>query len=99
LYNLVIKKKKFIKVISFFKIVLCTLFVILPYNLEDLNNVHHYLKIPKINMELEFFEFGHKLNNVDQNIEILKGSTLPDKTGTLVIAGHSGIGSKAYFNI
>jgi len=49
-------------------------------------------------MKLEFYNFGDSLNDVNQNIEVLTGSIMPDKEGVLILAGHSGVGKIAYFN-
>ncbi len=57
------------------------------------------LEIPKINLRKSLYSKESIYNNVDINLEILSSSDFPDKeNGNVIIAGHSGIGSKAYFN-
>ena len=57
-----------------------------------------YLEIPKINFKRGFYEINSTLNNVDSNIEIIKGSDLPTiPSGNLIIAGHSGTGWNSFF--
>ena len=53
-----------------------------------------YLKIPSINMNLGFYNYDSPLNNVEYNIELIE---IPIE-GSYLIAGHSGVGAKAYFN-
>ena len=53
-----------------------------------------YLRIPSIDMNLGFFNYDNPLNDVDLNIELIK---IPVENSYL-IAAHSGIGEKAYFN-
>ena len=56
------------------------------------------LRIPKINLRLGFYKINSSNNNVNKNIQLLKGSDMPDKNGgTLIIAGHSGTGYLAFF--
>ena len=58
-----------------------------------------YLTIPKINLKKGFLDKRSKLNNVEQNITIIEGSSYPDvKKGNLIIAAHSGSGWRAFFN-
>ena len=57
-----------------------------------------YLEIPKIKFKRGFYEINSTLNNVDSNIEIIKGSDLPTiPNGNLIIAGHSGTGWNSFF--
>lgn len=53
-----------------------------------------YLKIPSINMNLGFYNYDSPLNNVEYNIELIE---IPIE-GSYLIAGHSGVGAKAFFN-
>lgn len=56
------------------------------------------IKIPKINLEKGFYSVGSKNNNVNKNVTILKESTLPSDTGSVIyLAAHSGHGPLAYF--
>ncbi len=53
-----------------------------------------YLLIPSISLNLGFYGYDSKLNDVELNVEIIK---IP-VSGSYLLAAHSGIGSKAYFN-
>lgn len=56
------------------------------------------LKIDKIGVQRGMYNINSKNNNVNRNIQILKGSDMPDiDKGNLMIAGHSGNGYSAYF--
>lgn len=56
------------------------------------------LKIDKINLEKGIYSLNSKNNNVNKNIQLLKGSDMPDKEkGNVIIAGHSGSSYVAYF--
>ena len=64
----------------------------------DVENYIGYLEIPKIKFKRGFYNINSKLNNVEYNIEIIKGSSMPnEENGNLIIAGHSGTGFKAFF--
>ena len=66
---------------------------------EITNDYIGYLTIPKINLKKGFLDVRSELNNVEQNITIIQGSSYPDKEkGNLIIAAHSGSGWKAFFN-
>ena len=57
------------------------------------------LEIPKIKLRNSLYSKESIYNNVDKNLEILSSSDMPDKeSGNVIIAGHSGVGDKAYFN-
>lgn len=67
-------------------------------NYSDIESYIGYLEIPKINFKRGFYNIDSTLNTVEANIEIIKGSNMPDVTnGNLIIAGHSGTGWKAFF--
>ena len=67
-------------------------------NYQDIESYIGYLEIPKIKFRRGFYNITSKLNTVEANIEIIKGSDMPDVTnGNLIIAGHSGTGWKAFF--
>ncbi|MEG1892610.1 MAG: sortase [Bacilli bacterium] len=68
---------------------------ITTYEEKQYNN---YLVIPKLNFKKEFYPLKDKRNNVDNNIEVLNNSVMPNKIGNMYIAGHSGVGNKAFFN-
>ena len=65
---------------------------------QDIESYIGYLEIPKIKFRRGFYNITSKLNTVEANIEIIKGSNMPDvSNGNLIIAGHSGTGWKAFF--
>ena len=69
-----------------------------PKEYTDIESYIGYLEIPKIKFKRGFYNIDSSLNTVEANIEIIKGSTMPDVTnGNLIIAGHSGTGWKAFF--
>ncbi len=56
------------------------------------------LKIPKINLERGLVDPNSYLNNVNYNLEFIKGSSMPDQeNGNVIIAGHSGSARISYF--
>ena len=66
---------------------------------EVTNDYIGYLTIPKINLKKGFLDMRSELNNIEQNITVIEGSSYPDKEkGNFIIAGHSGSGWKAFFN-
>lgn len=49
------------------------------------------LMIPKINFNRGFYKIDSKYNDVNRNIQVMKGSSYPDVArGNFIIAGHSG---------
>ena len=66
---------------------------------EVTNDYIGYLTIPKINLRKGFLDMRSELNNIEQNITVIEGSSYPDKEkGNFIIAAHSGSGWKAFFN-
>lgn len=66
--------------------------------LNQQNEYFAILEIPKIKLKQELFDKGDTRNNVDQNIMILKESTMPDQNNSILfLAAHSGIGEHTYF--
>ena len=62
------------------------------------NNYYALLTIPKINLNQEIYPLTSKENNVNQNLQLIKGSTMPtENISNVIIAGHSGSGLHAYF--
>lgn len=64
------------------------------------NNIKYIgvLKIDKINLEKGLVDKTSSYNNVNQNIQILKESDMPNvEKGNLILAAHSGNGRVAYF--
>ena len=56
------------------------------------------LEMPKINVERGFLNINDKGNNVNKNLQVIKGSDMPDvKNGNLIIAAHSGNSYISYF--
>lgn len=57
------------------------------------------LIIEKIKLDQALYDINSPNNNVEENVTILKGSSLPtDNKGTIFLAAHSGTGDIAYFN-
>lgn len=71
-------------------------------NVPSSNQLEHYigyLEIPKLGFRRGFYDINSSLNTVEGNIEVIKGSSMPNvEKGNLIIAGHSGTGWKAFFN-
>ncbi len=66
---------------------------------EITNNYIGYLTISKINLKKGFLDIRSELNNIEQNVTVIKGSSYPDtEKGNLILAAHSGSGWKAFFN-
>lgn len=58
-----------------------------------------FLEIPEIKLKRGFFDLESKYNNVDKNITLIKGSTMPDtQNNNLILAAHSGNCSYCYFD-
>lgn len=56
------------------------------------------LKIPKINLERGLVDPNSYLNNVNYNLEFVRGTSMPNETnGNVIIAGHSGNAKISYF--
>lgn len=56
------------------------------------------LKIPKINLERGLVDPSSYLNSVKYNVEIVKGSSMPDEiNGNVILASHSGNSRVSYF--
>ena len=74
-------------------------------NVEDLKVVKSisddYLgivRIPKINLQKKLYDIQSDLNDVDKNIEIIEGSSMPNvENGNLILAAHNGNTSLGYF--
>lgn len=83
---------------------------IIKNNVKNINSSYNYIKIDKkediigkikinkLKIDSNLYDIDSPNNNVDKNITILKESSYPNtENGTLIIAAHSGNGSKAYF--
>ena len=57
------------------------------------------LKIPKIDLNKGLYDINSKYNNVKYTVQIIDKSDMPDVVnGNLILAGHSGTSSIAFFN-
>lgn len=57
------------------------------------------LEIPKINLRRGFLDLNSNYNNVNYNITVINGSTMPDKdNNNLILAAHSGVCSICFFH-
>ena len=66
---------------------------------DNVNNVFAVISIPKINLEKGLYNIDSAENNVKYNVEILKGSIMPNEFYShLFLASHSGSNYNAYFN-
>lgn len=52
------------------------------------------IKIPSINLKKDLYEIDSTLNNIEENVTILKNSKFPS---LIIIAAHSGTGKNAFF--
>lgn len=72
-----------------------------PQKVEEVKEQINYiavLKIPKIDLERGLVDPNSYLNNVNYNLEFIKGSSMPDQeNGNVIIAGHSGSARISYF--
>lgn len=56
------------------------------------------LEMPSINLKRGFVDINSKYNTVKKNIQILKGSDMPDqKNGNFIIAAHAGTSRISFF--
>lgn len=66
---------------------------------DNTNNIFAVISIPKINLEKSLYNMNSNQNNVKYNVEILKGSTMPNELYShIFLASHSGTNNNAYFN-
>ena len=72
-----------------------------PKQEEKITSNYNYigvLEIPKINIKRGFLNIKDKGNNVNKNLQVIKGSDMPNvKNGNLIIAAHSGNSYISYF--
>ena len=65
---------------------------------EPTYNYIGVLEIPKINIKRGFLNITDKNNNVNKNLQVIKGSDMPNiKNGNLIIAAHSGNSYISFF--
>lgn len=55
------------------------------------------LEIPKIQLQVGFYEKENVYNSVEYGLEVIKSSRMPDETGNFILASHSGTSSISYF--
>ena len=56
------------------------------------------LEIPKISLKRGFYNVGNRYNNIEYNVTMVSGSTLPDVVnGNLILMAHSGDAYISYF--
>lgn len=73
-----------------------------PLAVGKVNNIKEeylgVLIIPKINLQKEFYSVDSKENNVNKNLQLLKGSDLSFENGNIIfLAAHSGESYLGYF--
>ena len=77
-------------------------------NVEGIGNNSNYvidyskylgvLEIPKIGLKRGFYNVGYRYNNIEYNVTMVAGSTLPDVVnGNLILMAHSGDAYISYF--
>ena len=68
-------------------------------NKQPINyNYTGILEIPKINVKRGFYNLNSGYNNVDYNVTMINGSTMPDEENSnLILAAHSGDCPVCYF--
>lgn len=77
-------------------------------NIDNESNTQNYvvdyskylgvLEIPKIGLKRGFYNVGSKYNNIQYNVTMVEGSTLPDVVnGNLILMAHSGDAYISYF--
>ena len=56
------------------------------------------IEIPKIKLKRGFYNFGHRYNDIEHNVTVIGGSTMPDVVnGNLILAAHSEDAYISYF--
>ena len=57
------------------------------------------IEIPKLKLKRGIYPLGSKLNSIEYNIELLKGSIMPNADNSnLILAAHNGNSRVSYFN-
>ena len=67
---------------------------------EVINYDKYYgvLEIPRISLKSGFYNLDSKYNNIEYNVAMVEGSTMPDVVnGNLILMAHSGTAYIAYF--
>ena len=56
------------------------------------------LEIPRISLKRGFYNLGNRYNNIEYNVTMVEGSSMPDVTnGNLILMAHSGDAYISYF--
>ena len=55
------------------------------------------LTIPKIGLKRGFYNIDSRYNNIEYNVTLVLGSTMPDQGGNLILMAHSGDAYISYF--
>ncbi len=63
----------------------------------DYSIYYGVLEIPKIRLKRGFYNVDSKNNNIDKNVTMVQGSTMPDVGGNLILMAHSGNAYVSYF--
>ena len=89
--------------LTFILVLISNNFKTINYKLEIINQYQEdylaKLEIPKINVKRGFLDVKSKYNNVDYNVTVINGSTMPDEdNNNLILASHSGYCSVCYFH-
>ncbi len=68
------------------------------YKEIDYSKYFGVLEIPKIGLKRGFYNIDSKYNNIQYNVTLVKGSTMPDViNGNLILMAHSGDAYISYF--
>ncbi len=68
------------------------------YKNKDKENFLGVIEIPKLSLKQYFYEENSNLNDVNQHVYFVPGSTLPTvKYSNLILAAHSGYSEVSYF--
>ena len=69
-----------------------------PQQVIDYSKYLGVLEIPKIGLKRGFYNIDSRYNDIQYNVAMVKGSTLPDvKNGNLILMAHSGWAAISYF--
>lgn len=69
-----------------------------PKKTIDYSKYTGVIEIPKIGLKRGFYNVGHKYNDIEHNVTVIGGSTMPDiVNGNLILAAHSGDAYISYF--
>lgn len=72
--------------------------VVQPQQTIDYSKYLGVLEIPKIGLKRGFYNIGSRYNNIQYNVTLVEGSTMPDvANGNLILMAHSGWAAISYF--